>query len=82
MHQILSNGGSNDGSIAVVYTNEKKTDIGPLKMSRTVKASVRALGLEKQDIMAHIVHKNYLQAGGTMTLNLSGNIDTLIMKFG
>ena len=82
MHQILSNGGSNDEIIAVVYTNEKKPDIGPLQMSRTVKASVRALGLEKQDIMAHIVHKNYLQAGGTMTLNLSGNIDTLIMKFG
>ena len=57
VHHILSNCGSNDYRIVVVYTNGTKSVIYPLQTSITVKAYVCALGLEKQDIMTHNEHQ-------------------------
>ena len=45
VHHILSNGGSNDDSIAVVYSNGVKAGINPQKISKTIKSSVQSLGL-------------------------------------
>ena len=51
-------------------------------MSNTIKASVCAIYLEKQGILAHMVGTHYLRSGGAMALNISGKSDTTIMKFG
>ena len=45
VQKILSNGGSNSDRIFLVYTNGIKVIINPLEINRTVKLSVRALGL-------------------------------------
>ena len=66
----------------MVYTNDTEGGIHPLHIIKTVKASVRALGLEKQSIMENMVDTHYLCARGTMETNMSGKSDKLIMHFG
>ena len=41
----------------------QKSGINPLHISRTIKASVRSLGLKKQGIMAHMVYTNSVSEG-------------------
>ena len=82
VHHILSNGRTNDNNIAVVYNNGKKEGINPPQISKTIKSSVRTLVLEKQGIMEYMVNTHSLWAIGVMELNMSVNIDILIMKFG
>ena len=79
---ILSNCGINDNIIAVVYYNGVKAGINIQKISNTVKASVRTLGIEKQVILAHMVDTQSLRARGSMALNILGTSDTTIIKFG
>ena len=66
----------------MVYYNGVKAGINIQKISNTVKASVRTLGIEKQVILAHMMDTQSLRARGSMALNILGTSDTTIIKFG
>ena len=70
VHHILSNGETKNACISVVYTNITKVGIHTLHISLKVKASVCALGLEKQGIMEHMVDTQSFRDGGAMALNV------------
>ena len=82
VHDILSQGGSNDSLLCSVYTGSTWEDLESTHIIKMVRNTARKLKLHEQAIDPDLVGAHSLRSGGAMALKLHGYDDTTIMKMG
>jgi hypothetical protein len=82
VHDILSNGDTNDSLLCSYKHNSKWHNITSAEIIKLVRASARQLNLHKQAIDPDLIGAHSLRSGGAMALRLHGFDDTTIMKMG
>ena len=82
VHDILSEGGTNDTLICAYKHNGKWLHITSAEIIKLVRASARELKLHEQAIDPDLIGAHSLRSGGAMALRLHGFDDTTIMKMG
>jgi len=83
VHHVLTNGGTADNLLCdFIDDNGKWFSVTSTQMRNAVRASVRALELDKNGIDPDLVGVHSLRAGGAMALKLQGVSDTTIQKQG
>ena len=82
IHEILSNGGTNDTLLCSVWDGTGWLDLEPCHIINMVRNTAGELKLHRQSIDHDLVGDHSLRAGGAMALKLHGYDDTTIMKMG
>ena len=83
VHNILTNGGSEDNLLCDYLTDDGIWKaVTPTDIRKQLRATVVALGLSKRGIDPDLIGVHSLRAGGAMAMKLHGLDDTTIMKMG
>ena len=82
VHHILSNGGTDSMLLCSYYASAAWHTVEAKDIVQRVKATAKAMKLEKMGIDPALIGAHSLRAGGAMALKLHNYSDTTIMKMG